>query len=268
MRKLLVHLFFLLIAGCSTSGATFQSQPVSVTIPPNSFCPVRLSGTAETPGVLTIRGCFVQTAGCETREFLLPLSTDEEESKIEKRRSMKEAELDRFKHTGLNARPAEKEKNRISLTAAAAATATTKEPAPTRFIECMVVPEQPLLRIRRTSLTHGAVMMYDGESYVFSTLHINIKHNIFPVRTTIRLTVENVSLLPIDFIRLTFEDSTIAPMQQTLNDSDLSVAEVYETEFNLLKRPVFKWDRKEEPQEVKPGQKAALTIHCLGKVGW
>jgi hypothetical protein len=152
----------------STSGVAFQSQPVSVTIPPNSFCPVRLSGIAEEPGVLTIRGCFVQTLGCETREFLLPLSTDEEELKIEKRRSMKEAELDRFKFTGLDARPAEKEKKRLSLTAAAAAAAagTLKEPTPTRFVECKVVPEQPLLRIRRTSLTHGAVMMYDGESYV------------------------------------------------------------------------------------------------------
>ena len=88
------------------------------------------------------------------------------------------------------------------------------------------------------------------------------------IRTTIRLTVENVSLLPIGFIRLTFEDSTISPMQQVLNDGDLSVAEVYETEFNLLRRPVFKWNRKGEPQEVKPGQKATLTISCLGKVGW
>jgi trafficking protein particle complex subunit 9 len=154
----------------STSGVAFQSQPVSVTIPPNSFCPVRLSGMAEEPGVLTIRGCFVQTLGCETREFLLPLSTDEEELKIEKRRSMKEAELDRFKFTGLDARPAEKEKKRLSLTAAAAAAGALKEPVPTRFVECKVVPEQPLLRIRRTSLTHGAVMMYDGESYV-ATAH-------------------------------------------------------------------------------------------------
>jgi hypothetical protein len=80
--------------------------------------------------------------------------------------------------------------------------------------------------------------------------------------------VENVSLLPIGFIRLTFEDSTIAPLQQALNDGDLSVAEAYETEFNLLRRPVFRWDRKGEPQEVKPGQKVTLTVSCLGKVGW
>jgi hypothetical protein len=33
-------------------------------------------------------------------------------------------------------------------------------------LECKVVPEQPLLRIRRTSLTHGAVMLYNGEMLV------------------------------------------------------------------------------------------------------
>jgi trafficking protein particle complex subunit 9 len=34
---------------------------------------------------------------------------------------------------------------------------------PLRFLHCNVVGEQPLLRIRRTSLTHAAVMLYDGE---------------------------------------------------------------------------------------------------------
>ena len=32
-----------------------------------------------------------------------------------------------------------------------------------RYLEVRVVPEQPSLRIRRTSLTNGAVMLYDGE---------------------------------------------------------------------------------------------------------
>jgi len=35
-----------------------------------------------------------------------------------------------------------------------------------KFLECKVVPEQPLLRIRRTSVTHGALMLYDGERCV------------------------------------------------------------------------------------------------------
>lgn len=57
-------------------------------------------------------------------------------------------------------------------------------------------------------------------------------------------------------------------MQQALNEGNLSIAETYETEYDLLRRPVFQWKAKDEPKEIKPGQKAVLTVHCLGKVGW
>lgn len=33
-----------------------------------------------------------------------------------------------------------------------------------RFLECTVVPEMPMLWMRSTSLTHGALMLYDGET--------------------------------------------------------------------------------------------------------
>lgn len=32
-----------------------------------------------------------------------------------------------------------------------------------KFLECNVVPEMPMLWMRSTSLTHGALMLYDGE---------------------------------------------------------------------------------------------------------
>lgn len=84
----------------------------------------------------------------------------------------------------------------------------------------------------------------------------------------IRLTLENVSAFPVDFLKLTFEDSTIAPVRQILTEGDLSVSERYEIEYDLLRRPVFNWRSREEPSGVKPGQKAVLTVACLGKVGW
>ena len=71
-----------------------------------------------------------------------------------------------------------------------------------------------------------------------------------------------------DFIKLTFDDSTIAPAQQALTEGDLPIAEAYETEYALLKRPVFSWKSRDGPKEVKPGKKAVLTVSCLGKVGW
>ena len=86
-------------------------------------------------------------------------------------------------------------------------------------------------------------------------------------RSTIRLTLENVSMLPIDFLRLSFDDSTIAPAQQALADGELSVFDTYETEYNLIHRPTFSW-QSQEFQEVTPGQKVVLSVTCFGKVGW
>lgn len=145
----------------------FESKPVGAVIPSNAFDILRITGVAVQPGILIIRGCTVQVLGSiETKEFLLPLSTEEAEAKQEKRRSMRVSEIERTKWTGLDARPA-KEKERKGLSALPGASEKPEKPEKAmRFLECKVVPEQPLLRVRRTSLTHGAVMLYDGESYV------------------------------------------------------------------------------------------------------
>ncbi|KAI0720991.1 TRAPP II complex [Cerioporus squamosus] len=229
----------------STSGVTFISKPCAVVVPANSFHPVTITGKAVESGALTVRGCIVQAPGGVSREFVLPLATEEEEERKSRRRSAIECETGRSKHSGLDSRPWQKSSKRGS-TQVVASSSTKKT---VRFIECVVVPEQPLLRIRRTSLTHGAVMLYNGEM------------------STIRITLENVSTLPVDLIRLTFDDSTIAPAQQALAEGDLSVFDTYETEYDLVHRPVFTWDSEREPQEIGPGQKRVITVNCFGKVG-
>jgi trafficking protein particle complex subunit 9 len=87
-------------------------------------------------------------------------------------------------------------------------------------------------------------------------------------RSTIRITVENVSTIPIEFIKVTCVDSTMAPAQQALAEGEMPVFETYETEYELLRRPVFRWDPEVEPKTVGPGEKAMLTIIGSGKVGW
>ncbi|OSC99049.1 hypothetical protein PYCCODRAFT_1454002 [Trametes coccinea BRFM310] len=228
----------------STSGVPFQSKAFPVVVPANSFHPVTITGKALEPGSLVIRGCIVQAPGGVAREFVLPLSTEEEEERRSRRRSAIECEVGRSKHAGLDSRPWEKLSKRASTQAGATAAKKTIS-----FLECKVVPEQPLLRIRRTSLTHGAVMLYNGEM------------------SSIRITLENVSSLPVDLIRLTFDDSTIAPAQQALAEGELSVFDTYETEYDLVHRPVFTWDSEREPHEILPGHKRVITVNCFGKVG-
>jgi trafficking protein particle complex subunit 9 len=109
--------------------------------------------------MLTIRGCDVQAPGGLVRTFLLPLASEEDDEKQLRRRSALQNEAVRHKYGGLESRPWELAAKRMSVSASGTGAAA----ASTRFLECVVVPEQPLLRIRRTSLTHGAVMLYNGE---------------------------------------------------------------------------------------------------------
>jgi hypothetical protein len=60
----------------------------------------------------------------------------------------------------------------------------------------------------------------------------------------------------------------MGPAQQALADGELSVFETYETEYELLHRPVFQWYMDNEPSSIAPGRKVVLTIICSGKVGW
>ncbi|ETW85889.1 hypothetical protein HETIRDRAFT_42700 [Heterobasidion irregulare TC 32-1] len=229
----------------STSGVPFESKPISVVIPANSFHSITMSGKPLDTGILTIRGCFVQAPGGASHEFVLPLSTLEEEDKKSRRRSTIACESGRSKYHGLESRPWEKAGKRLSIQKKGTKASTELR----RFLDCKVVPEQPLLRIRWSSLTHGAVMLYDGET------------------STIRLTLENVSSLPIDFLRLTFDDSTIPPAQQALVDGELSVFDTYETEYELISRPVFSWSSDLQQTKIPPHRKVTIVITCLGKVG-
>ena len=136
----------------------FEAKSMSVVLPAKSYHAVSIFGKPLGTGNLVIRGCTVQAPGGRSREFVLPLSTDEEEDRLSRRRSALECELDRSKYPGLESHPWERDGKRTS------ASVTYRKSL--RLLECKVVPEQPLLRIRRTSLTHGAVMLYDGEMSV------------------------------------------------------------------------------------------------------
>jgi trafficking protein particle complex subunit 9 len=142
----------------STSGVSIEVQPLTVTIAANSFHVARVMATALETGMLVIRGCIVQTQGGAPREFLLPLTSEADDAAKEKQRIAWLGQSEKIKESGLNARPWLRSK-RISIV-------KSKMPKQkeTSFVQCKVVVQQPLMRIRRTSLTHGAIMLYDGET--------------------------------------------------------------------------------------------------------
>ncbi|CAE6441631.1 unnamed protein product [Rhizoctonia solani] len=225
----------------STTGASIQTTPVSLLIPANSFHVKHISCIPLEAGTLVVRGCMVQLPNSTPKEFTLPLASEDQEASIEKRRSKRMDEMVRVKASGLDAR-------RQSTLISEPSVQERKE----EFLECRVVPQLPLLRVRRTSLTHGALMLYAGECF------------------RIRLTVENVSLLPIDFLRMSFEDSTLPALQQALTEGVLTVAEAYETEYELVNRPVLKWDLDgvdASNMTLAPRQKMPIWVTCFGKEG-
>lgn len=83
----------------------------------------------------------------------------------------------------------------------------------------------------------------------------------------IRLIVENISLLPIDYIDLAFEDSTKATLEQMLT-CELSAFDTYETEYSLVSRPVFSWDPEYRQKSISPGKESTILVRCYGKSGW
>lgn len=113
---------------------------------------MRLTGIATEPGQLSVRGAVVRLMdGCQ-RKFLLPNLDDTEVRRRDKYRSQLGAELLRVKKSGLAARAGLK--------------APSLAPLPEdgqRYLETNVVPSQPLLWVKRTSLTHGSIMLFDGE---------------------------------------------------------------------------------------------------------
>ncbi|KAG9008552.1 hypothetical protein FRB93_006471 [Tulasnella sp. JGI-2019a] len=230
----------------STSGLEFVSPSIATLIPSESFRVVHVSGIASKVGTLTIRGVKAQLSGGIVQEFLLPINSTEEDTRAERRKSALNMEVGRVKYTGLDARNLDRtSQKRMSA-------GPERQKAPTKvastFLTCKVIEAQPLLRVRRSSLTHSALTLYEGET------------------TLIRLALENVSGLPTDFLKLTFDDSTVPIAQHALAEGELSDEEVYETEYDLIHRPVFTWDGGHD-HRIEPGRNYGVGVTCLGKAG-
>ncbi|GAA6060047.1 hypothetical protein JCM10212_001044 [Sporobolomyces blumeae] len=218
----------------STSGVAFAADSLSTSIPPGTVHTLRLTGTCREPGTLVIRGCRIRLAGCPSREFVLPVWNEEEQG-VRKRASMLDPQKERIKAAGLEAM----------------STASTTQIDPTadaKFLECVVVPTQPLVWMKETSLAHGALALFDGET------------------STIRIELENTTTTPIDYVNLSFTDSLSQSISAYLADRELPASDVHELESEGLHRPVFSWSEATQVS-IAPGATYELEVKCLGKLG-
>ncbi|WWC88812.1 uncharacterized protein L201_003725 [Kwoniella dendrophila CBS 6074] len=227
-----------------TSGVPFITSPLPLTLPANSVQTVRVTGQSTIAGLMSIKGVSMRLVDGSSTEILIPIIDSKEKDKRDKRKSRIKSDLARTKKQGLDARYDLNERSKLNKRD------NQTHESGSKCLECKVVDELPLAWIKRTSLTHGTVMLYNGET------------------STIRITLENSSSVPIDFVKLTFDDSTAREAQAVIQEGELTPEQAYEIEYDQLHKPVFAWSKdNNEKFEIAPGGRLNLDVKCLGKVG-
>jgi hypothetical protein len=79
--------------------------------------------------------------------------------------------------------------------------------------------------------------------------------------------LENSSSTPVDFIKLSFDDSTAREAQAAASEGELAPEHAYELDWDQLNSPALTWENPNETY-IPPGGKATLLVRCLGKIGW
>ncbi|KAG0167730.1 hypothetical protein DFQ30_005723 [Apophysomyces sp. BC1015] len=230
-------------AALSTTGIAFNATSASATIPANGALALRLSGTPEESGMLSIRGCFVKIIGFVEQEFLVNYEEKQKKDKKDQKEENRRSNFVKFKHSGLNAIQSSREREK------------SDELKPIKFYELNVIDDQPLLKIKSTSLLHGAVMLYEGEM------------------THISINLENIGNIPVDFITLSFTDSTTT--NPLLVNPELPQEEQYEIELFTKGTHVFSWEgsTNEASQIIgkkvwlPPGGQSEVLVNVYGKRG-
>lgn len=225
-----------------TAGAPFITDPLPLILPASSVQTVRVTGLAPNSGSLEIRGVSVRLMDGSAAEFLLPVVDGAGARRDSKQRSRVQAEAAKTKQSGLEAR-----KSLLLPPSDGGLPPLPVKEEEHRWLECNVVEEQPLLWIKKTSLSHGTVMLFNGETSV------------------VRITLENSSSTPVDFIKLSFDDS-VSREAQAMMVEEIPPQQAYDLDYDITQRPVFTWD-KNSNIHIPPGGRATLQIEVLGKVG-
>jgi hypothetical protein len=134
----------------STSGVPLTVAPIALTISALSVRTVRIAAIASTPGTVQIKGINLRLPDGSHTEILLPVIDEGEKVKRDKRKSRMSMEISKTKRSGVDARHPIPDAERMEEEG--------------KWLECMVIEEQPLVWIKKSSLTHGTVMLYHGET--------------------------------------------------------------------------------------------------------
>ncbi|KAJ0161986.1 putative transport protein particle subunit [Colletotrichum tanaceti] len=212
-----------------TSGADFQSSTESTIIGPYRTQILKITGIPRGPGALKVTGAIIRIRGCRERRFPIFSQPWTPQADV------------KVKATGLPA-----------LESTISSDVRIGRPLKVEDVGLNVIPQQPIVIVKSTTLPQASVMVLEGERQVFSVTLQNLS------RTT-----------PVDFMLFSFQDSTQGPLQAGINNRDATPAELYEFEYILMKRQGLRRLNKKEPEKryISPGGTATFDFEILGKPG-
>ncbi|KAL0943860.1 hypercellular protein [Colletotrichum truncatum] len=212
-----------------TTGAEFESHAESTIIGPYRTQILKVSGTPKSAGALKVTGAIIRVRGCRERRF--PIFTQPWTPQTELK----------VKATGLPA-----------LESSISSGTIVGQPLKVEEVGLNVIPQQPVVIVKSTTLPQASIMVLEGERQVFS------------------VTLQNLSqTTPADFMLFSFQDSTQGPLQAGINNRDATPAELYEYEYILMKRQALRRLKKKEAEKryIAPGGTATFDFEILGKPG-
>ncbi|KAI1262562.1 Trs120-domain-containing protein [Xylariaceae sp. FL1019] len=210
-----------------TEGADFEPAAMSTVIGPYRTQILKIHGTARSPGSLKITGAMVKVHGCRERRF--PIFSQSWNPELELK----------VKSIGLG----NLEQDHV-----------LSPPGPVLKPDSLglsIIPAQPVLIIKSTTLSQSSIMVLEGERRVFS------------------VTLQNTSpTTAADLLLFSFQDSTQGPLQTALANREASAAELHECEWVLAKKQALRLRKIDDSKRyIAPASTATFEFEILGKPG-
>ncbi|KZF21369.1 Trs120-domain-containing protein [Xylona heveae TC161] len=188
-------------------------------------------------GQMKVSGCVVKIKGCRRRRFPIFRETWRPEHDF------------KVKSIGLAA-----SRHRVPRPMSTVSVGSKMRPPPPPpgpkidTLDLNVIKSQPVLVISGTSLPQSSIMLLEGEVKTFT------------------VTVENISpTTPVDFLLITFHDSTESSLKAAISNKHTAASELFELERMYTHQRSFRWRRKsDEAISIEPKQKATFEIEVLG----
>jgi trafficking protein particle complex subunit 9 len=222
-----------------SDGAAFESATQGIIVGPFRQQTVYVTGVPKSAGPLKITGCVIKVRGCRERRF--PIFRDPWVPSLDTK----------LKRIGLAS--SDPPPLRPTSVASSKATSTKQLIAPgpvTSTLNLTVIDQQPTVIVKSTSLSQSAIMVLEAEKRTFT------------------ITLQNISLTPVDLVLFSFLDSTTGPLQSAMSNKDISPAELYELELLFSQKDAFRWKRDTlESPKIEPGATATFEVEVLGKPG-